>query len=790
MLLTITDIINHVIYYNKDNGYIVFKTKNGSIMSGTHIGEDHGDLKNISIVAKGEWKQHKTYGNQFHFKSLEITEDPLFYFLSKIVKGIGPQLAKEIIKKFGSSKTETILNENPTMLRLVKGIKKKKIEKISLSWKKFKHIKEMTEFLSPYGVTPLLIMKIFNFFNDQENYKNFNLVEQIKKNIYILTQIPGIGFKTADHIALSSGISPSDENRIEACIEFIIFNYTKNEGNSCMDIDLLTELTIKETQLEKNEDNEAVAIDEISIQKKILQMVKKETVSLLDQNTVTLPFLKFAEETILKILTQKGKYPELKIISDIEGYIRNKEEQLGFSFSSKQKAAIIEVNRGKKAFLLSGYAGTGKSTIAKAILDLLLKEHPSDKIMCCALSGIASDRIRKTTGYQAATIQSLLVKYKASNEPLEYEVLLIDESSMVNSEIMYKIIKALPKNATIILAGDPAQLPPIGAGNPFSDLIDSKQIPGVELTQIYRQDENSVITLFANQIREAKLPEDFEKNTFSDWTFEDISIKNSWELKKRVDAGELPRNAIEESRAINNTKILNKIRSTALSYSRILHTFLHEKKLDLYISYFQIIAPMKAGTLGIENINKVIQAAINPRKDKKYIVNLQVFTIHLYDKVIHVVNKFMPSTDSNSFKNGKEMEKRKIFNGMLGVVFKIDHEEELIYIYYPNDDIVVEYGFDEARDMIKLAYALTSHKTQGSQFNTVVLPITYSHYIMSNIKLFYTAITRAEKKIILLGERDAFKTGCKRVNTVTRDTIIKRNTVRKLQYGDEGSIVK
>jgi len=775
---TLTDTVERVIFYNDETNYIVLKTSNGSILSGVY---DNGDLSNVNITVTGNWKNHKTYGNQFCFTSLEIAEEPIFYFLSKLVKGIGPKLAKEIIHKFGSKKTEQILNESPTMLRIIKGIKKEKIKQIAKSWAEFKHIKEVTEFLSPYGVTSTLVLKIFNHFQEKMKKSNFNMVREIKNNIYILTQVKGIGFKKADEIALSSGIDPFDKNRIEACIEFIVFDYTKNEGNSCMDTELLKDMVIEETAIEEK-NNKIVKLDQLLVYQSISKMVANETISVLDETTVTLPFLKFAEENILSILSKKSNYKSgLKITSSLDKYIIEKEEELGFSFSDNQKEAIAKVNEDKKAFILYGYAGTGKSTISKAILDLLSKQYYHDKILCCALSGIASDRIRKTTGYEAATIQSLLVKCKVSGHPLNCDVLLIDEASMVNSEIMYRIIKAVSERTVIILVGDPAQLPPIGAGNPFSDLIDSKQIEAVELTQIYRQSEDSVITLFANQVREACVPEDFLNDGYTDWFFKDISIKDFWGLKKRVENGELPKSVLKETREINNRNILNEITNIAISHLKQLQTLLFEKKLDEYITSFQIIAPMKAGILGVENINTVIQSTINPRNDKKYFIDLKLFKLKLYDKVIHVVNKFMQCNSSDAFKNGKEMNKRKIFNGMLGVVFKIDHEDGLIYIYYPNDDLVVEYSFEEAKEMIKLAYALTSHKTQGSQFATVVIPMTFSHYVMSNVKLLYTAITRAENKLILVGEKDAFKTGCKRIDVVTRDTIIKRKIEKKVK---------
>lgn len=775
----ISDIVEKTLFYSPDSGYIVLKTKNGSIITGVHTGSNN--LDGLSISASGLWQEHKTYGMQFVAGEIEITEEPLFYFLTKIVKGIGPKIARSLLNKFGAQRFEKILNESPSDLANIKGIKTKKAEKIIESWRQFKHLKAATEYLSPFGVTSSMVARIYSHFQDSIEKGQFSLVDNLKKNIYITTKVPGIGFKTADKVALSTGIDPFCSERLESCIEYIVYKYTNDEGNSCMDIDLLVQKVEEESAIQNEE--ELKKVDASIISNAVSSMSAMEKLYLIDARTVTLPFLKHCEEQIYNIMLNKTRKMGVPLISNIEKYIKEKEAELGFSFAQKQKTAIEEVNIGRKAFLLSGYAGTGKSTISKAILDLYHGFYSHSEIMCCALSGIASDKIRKTSGYQAATIQSLLVKaYMSENSDgtLPYKVLLVDECSMINSETMYKLLKTLGKDSSVILVGDPAQFPPIGAGNPFSDLIECKQIAAIELTQIYRQSENSVITYFANQIREAQMPDGFDKEGFEDWDFRSIDIDGYWALKKKVEAKEAQKSELEAARNDNNERIALNIQNIFAQKAKEMSSFLHKKEIGKYLSCLQIVTPMKNGILGTNNLNNLIQGTINKRTNKNQVLDCGQFNISLFDKVIHLTNKMMDCCSPLEFKNGDAMYKIRIYNGMLGMVFKIIQEDELMYVYFPADDLVVEYSFQEATEMLGLAYALTGHKTQGSQFHTVIVPITYSHYVMSNIKMLYTMITRAEKKVILVGESSAFKTGCKRKDVTARDTIMKRKFARKV----------
>ena len=580
----------------------------------------------------------------------------------------------------------------------------------------------------------------------------------------------GIGFKTADKLARASGIDIQDDNRVKACIDYVIFFYTNNNGNSCITKEFLFELINLELGIE-DVDGNRVLISKEKFESNISELIENKELVKIGEDKLSSSFLNFVENSIIEIIKSKINNSEI-LIDDIDYYIKAKESQMGFNFSNEQKEAIRVVNEGYKVFILAGYAGSGKSTISKAILELFEMKYSKDKIVCCALSGMASDRIRKATKFNSFTIQSMLVKLQKSKlKVLDYDVILLDESSMVNSELMYKLLKAIKPEAIIILVGDPAQLPPIGAGNPFSDLITLNIAPTIELTKIYRQNDDKVIVYFANQIREAKTPSNF-KAKFDDFFFLNTPIENYFSLKAKHKKKEITDIEWKKIRELNSLAILKKIEISAKRIRNKLFNFFKEKNTFDYLFYFQVITPMKSGLLGVDELNLFLQKTINPQKIS---VNLGKVKLNLFDKVLHIKNIDMDSMNPEDFKSryGENFFiKRRIFNGMVGVLIKINFTDELLYIYYPNDHIVVEYSFDNAREFVRLAYALTIHKTQGSEYKNVVIPITYSHFMMLNNKLLYTAITRAKDKVVLIGEDYAFKSCCKRLDVTKRDTIM------------------
>lgn len=760
----ISGTVKNVVYQNKDNGYTVLRTTKQRTLCGT-VYDASVNLADAEFVATGEWQKHKKFGYQFHFEEFTINESELFYFLSRIVKGVGKKLAKHLIKTYGEKELETLLDNNPNELIKIKGIKQKKLKKITSNWNKFKDLKNLAQSLLPYGATQAIVNKVYRHFKD-----NNKISAQIKENPYIITEVKGIGFKTADKISRAMGIPPHSHYRIKACINYILLDYTMSQGNSCIKRELLYKLLNEEIAI-VDENKNTTDLTEEQFKQVIIEMESEKNIVFLSDDKITSSFLYYAEKFILDTAKNKGSLKSIPIAKNIDNYIALKEKEMKILFSEEQKQVIEFANNGHSLFILCGYAGTGKSLISKAILDLLSKRYGKELLMCCALSGIASDRIRKSSGYQAGTIQSLLIKAKKGGGKLPYKVILLDETSMVNSEILYKLFKVSNADTIFILVGDPAQLPPIGAGDPFHDIIKKEIVPVVELTKIYRQSEDKVITYFANQIRQARVPGDYKKK-YNDFEYIDVSINNYFALKKKLKDKEL-----RKLREENTQKILQSISQKAFGYRKNLQHFLEIRDIINFVTYFQLITPVKNGVLGVDNLNIQLQNILNPQSDSHKLIDLGLVKFHLFDKVVHVTNQDMDCYLPQDFKDKNRDEKikrKRVFNGMIGVLFQIDHQEELLWVFYPNDSLVVEYTFDEARDLLRLAYALTIHKTQGSEFRNVIIPMSYSHFIMLNNKLLYTAVTRAKEKCIIIGESYAFISACKRKDVVIRDTVMKQ----------------
>jgi exodeoxyribonuclease V alpha subunit len=760
--IEIVGTIKHVVYQNQENGYTVLKTKNDKTLCGT-LYEVSANLQNAEFIAKGQWGKHKNFGPQFMFSEFQVNESKLFYFLSRIVRGLGRKLANNLIENYGEEELENILDKSPEILLTVKGIKHKKLKKITNSWHKFKHLKGIADVIIPYGGTQAIVNRIYRHFQDNPNIGNM-----LKENPYLMTEIRGIGFKTADRITLKMGISPDSMYRIKACINYIILNDSNTNGNSCIELEDLVKLCLEELVTEDSQNS----VNSKQIQNAITELLEEKQLAELGNNRVTSAYLYFAEKFLLD--TARNNQEGNIFHPDIDNYITNKEKEMNIQLGDEQKQAIYLANQGYRLFILCGYAGTGKSTISKAILDLVKTKVAEKNIICCALSGIAAERIRKTSGFQAFTIQSLLMKIEKDKDTLPYTVILIDESSMVNSEILYKLLKSIKEETIVIMVGDPAQLPPIGPGNPFSDLIQHQILPIIELKKIYRQSEEKVLTIFANQIREANVPQNFKRN-YEDFEYIDVSIPN-YSVQRQV----LEKSELKKLRDENNHLIMKKILQLALSHKNKLSELRREKNIAEYIVYLQVISPIKNGILGVDNINNELQALLNPAKDENKIINLGLTTFHINDKVVHTSNMDMDTYSEENFKKKekeKYAEKKRIFNGMIGIFFEIDKTEELLFVYYPNDRMIVEYTFDEARDLLQLAYSLTIHKTQGSEFQNIVIPITMSHFTMLNNKLLYTAITRAKTKCTLIGESFAFIRACKHKDATIRETVINQLVV-------------
>ena len=726
----------------EDDGFFIARLKSNEKISGTYYESDVSHLKGAAITLKGEWEEHKKYGKTFKFESLRVNQNELFFFLNRIVKGFTKKLSAELIEKFGEEGLIAILDNDIERLLEFSGIKEKRLKKIQDSWKKFRSMRELGEFLSPYDVSPVLLTTIATAMKDvQEPSK------RIKDNPYVLTNISGIGFKRADELALKMGVEPEADNRISAAMDYALSNYCEQQGNSCVEKKLLFSLLDELLDFHAKQNLYEAAL---------IERVSEQSIVLMKNDRVSPSRLYDAEKFLYDDFTSRAKADFGVIKTDLDEFLTQSDLQLG----EQQREAVEIINKGAGILFLVGYAGTGKSTTSRTILNLLHVRH--FEIMTCALSGIASQRIADTTGFPSSTIQSLLVRYEDRDE-FPFSVLLIDEASMINSSLFARLISKVKKECVLIIVGDDAQLPPIGAGNVLSDCLTLAIAPIVKLTRIYRQSEEQAITFIANDIRQAIVPQYHQK--YDDFEFLDVSILNYYAVKNSLSQSEF--SALREE---NSAHILATIMHEVVKVIEKARLRLKNKEIASYLNYFQVITPMKGGTLGTDNLNKVLQEYFNPNPKK--FVRKGGSEFRLMDKVVHTKNENMTSWSTEGFKEREDSAERRVFNGMSGLLFRIDEDEEQAYVYYPNEDMVVLYEYEQLKSHLMLSYALTIHKVQGMEYDIVVIPITFSHYIMHNTKLIYTAITRAKHRCILVGEGSAFESACRRVDVTKRDTVL------------------
>ncbi|HEX5329330.1 AAA family ATPase [Sulfuricurvum sp.] len=740
--------IDRIIYQN--NGFFIAALKGGDKISAHYYESDVDNLKDAAVTLKGSWEEHAQHGRTFKAQSLIVNQNELFFFLNRVVKGFTKKLTAELIEKYGTEGLIDILDNDCDRLLEIKGMNEKRLLKLSSGWKQFRSMRALGEFLAPYGVTPALLRLIAGALKELKDP-----IEAIKHNPYGLMRINGIGFKKADEIALNMGLSADDERRIQAAMEYTLSEYCDSEGNSCIEknalfakLDLLVALGDQRTYEEALDDR-----------------LREGSITLLPSSKLSPTRIYEAETLLIEQFKRRGKNTHEPLCDDLRAFC----EAHALTLGEQQFSALELINRGAGLILLVGYAGTGKSTTAKALLDLLSTRHEPSLIMTCALSGIASQRIRERSGYQSSTIQSLLVRFE-SHDTMPFQVILIDEASMINSMLFARLMAKIDRDATVIIVGDDAQLPPIGAGSPLSDAIALNLAPTVMLTQIYRQSPDQAIALIANEVRKGIIPN--YQESYEDFTFLNVDLPNRYALKNSLTATEF-----EEVLKTHAHNTLAAIADVTLKYLSESREKLESKQIREYLSAFQVISPMRGNALGVDNLNLLLQSYFNPNPKKKVKTLKGEFGLH--DKVVHTKNENLPSTTPEEFKERNDPSERRIFNGMCGLIFRLDEEEELCYVYYPNEELIVHYKYDQISDYLNLSYALSVHKVQGMEYEQVVMVMSFSHHIMLNTKLLYTALTRAKKHCILVGESGAFESACRRLEHSKRSTVMQEVALTK-----------
>lgn len=698
-------VVEHITYQNQENGWSVMKVKvkgydNLVTLTGSLLDVPVGSV----LLVDGDWRVDPKYGQQFVAQSwTEVMPATLYgiekYLGSGLIKGIGPAYAKAIVSRFGLETIDVIENDIERLLEVPR-LGKKRMEKIRESWEKQKEIKEVMVFLQGHGVSTAFAAKIYRKYEKES-------IAKVKDNPYQLADdIWGIGFKTADSIASKMGYEKNDPRRCRSGILYTL-NELAEEGHVYAEPEQLVEAAVKLLEAEEAPVRQALAT----------MMEAKDVIA--DNDVIYLPPFYYAENGSakrLQSLLSDNSLSNSNVAAEPEAEYGAKSG--GIVYDEVQQAAIQKA-LDSKVMVLTGGPGTGKTTTTQGIIAAFKARHMS--ILLAAPTGRAAKRMTEATGMEAKTIHRLLEYnpmdgYKRNEEnPLEGDALIVDECSMIDILLFYNLMKAIPSNMRLILVGDIDQLPSVGAGNVLRDIIDSRQIPVVRLTRIFRQAQSSRIVMNAHAINVGQFP----------------NIKNGLDTDfffiNQEDADEMVRLII------------------GLVRDRL------PKKYGYPPKEIQVLTPMQRGTVGAGNLNIELQNALNP-------TGLSLarggYTFRQGDKVMQIRNNY----DNN------------VFNGDIGYITAVDTNERTLTVTFDNRP--VEYDITEL-DEIGLAYAITIHKSQGSEFPVVVMPVTMKHFVMLQRNLIYTGITRAKKICVLVGTTKAL------AYAIRNQTVSKRNTKLK-----------
>lgn len=704
-------ILAEIIYYNKGNGYTVALVENEETQEQfTTVGYMHEPTKGRTFAFTGEWKNHTTYGEQFAFQSyreeLPQTPDGIENFLaSGIIKGIGKKTAIAIVKKFGKE-TFRIMEEEPERLTQVDGIGKVKAEAIKEAFQAQRELAKIVLYFQNYGISTNCALKLFKVYGE-------NTIPCIEENPYqLVDDIFGVGFRKADSIAEKLGMDPQSNNRIRSGITYVLRVFI-NEGHTFAPQKLFCE-TVAELL-----DIGAEQVYEIMIEMAFDGEIHIENIE--DRAVVYQMSYYLAEQKVCRKLIDlegaivKPVNPHGNDIIDLT------EQQSGITLSENQKEAI-KATLDNGVTVITGGPGTGKTTIINIIMSIF--QYNGYKTAIAAPTGRAAKRITETSGYDASTIHRLLEYYysegedmmrfgKNEEDPLDFDAVIIDEASMIDILLMKALLDAIPIGTKLIIVGDADQLPPVGAGNVLRDIIDSEIIPSVRLTEIFRQAKESLIVVNAHNINRGEYPDYNERD------------KDFFLLRRRTEKEML-------------ATIVDLCARRLPSYY---------ENCDV-MRDVQVVTPVRKGLLGTNSLNRELQGILNPpsenRKEKK-------FTHRLFregDKVMQMKNNYqLEWKRMDDFSDG-----RGIFNGDCGFIETIDKENNEVTIVF-DESKYVTYDFSQL-DEIELAYAVTVHKSQGSEFPIVIMPISWFPPMLATRNLLYTAVTRAKKAVILVGSEN------------------------------------
>ena len=732
-LETLTAVVQETTFRNDDNGYTVLRVGSGRSQQ-TVVGMMPELSPGENVTFEGTWGEHPVYGRQFNARTCTITPPTgktaiEKYLGSGLIRGIGPSTAKMIVKHFGDQ-TLDIMDEHPERLIEVSGIGKKKAAMIIESYIQQMGMRRTLVFLQNYGLSPNLAMKIAKYYGE-------NTVELIRQNPYrMVLDIDGVGFLTADRIALSMGVDPQSEFRIRAALFYLMNEAAGNGGHTYLPRDLLVSRACQ--MLHAEESLIETQITEAMIEKMLIGFAFADC-----DHAVCLPMYFQAETEIAFRMHQLMTARPYKIVHGLDKRIGEYEKLNGVRFSAQQKKAIRSaVEEG--VMVITGGPGTGKTTIIRCIIYLLNEDND---ILLCAPTGRAAKRMSEATGEEAKTIHRLLeyggdedVFARGEDYPLDADCIIVDEMSMVDVKLMRGLLRAILPGTRLILVGDSDQLPSVGAGNVLSDMLESDAVPVVRLTDIFRQDEKSMIVLNAHRINHGELPVLRTRDT--DFFFE--------------------RKPLQTDAAQTICTLLAQRLPKFLGYPQ--GRWAEEATRNI-----QVLSPTKKGDCGAFMLNKILQNTLNPESpDRDAIIHGET-EFRVGDKVIQTKNDYqLEFTRRTPF--GTE-EGTGVFNGDVGYIVRMDPAEHMLTVCF-DDERFVTYQKQQL-DALELAYCLTVHKSQGSEFPVVVMPVVSGPPMLMARNLLYTALTRARQLVVLVGREDVIG------QMVANDHVAKRYTTLK-----------
>lgn len=700
--------VENIIFQSDDKRFCVFRMKCASDGMITAVYHGAAPFMGEMIRVTGEWISHPRFGRQFNITGYQSvmpdSAEGVERFLSSgAVRGVGKTMASRIVEFFGKDTLE-ILGKNPERLAEIPGIGAKKAEIIGKSYSEISDLREIMLFLEQNGVSGSYAAKLQIAYGD-------TAIDRIKINPYILiTDIEGIGFKTADRIALSLGFDLASTERIRAGIIYVL-NMAASGGHTC----------IPEEELLRYAER-VLQADYMVVETVFRDMVEKDMLRTEDwggQRFIYPEYLYRAETGVAHMLLALRDHPESLGKVDEEKIMEVWEAEAGIELAEAQKEAIRSSLK-FGVFALTGGPGTGKTTIIKGILSVL--KRAGCKVLLAAPTGRAARRLEAAAGEKAQTVHRML-EYNVSGtfgknaeDLLEAQAVIVDEASMLDIALFYHLLEALPLGCRLVLAGDVDQLPSVGPGSVLKDIIQSGKMPVVRLREIFRQAEISPIVRNAHRINRGMMPECVSDSDFSMMEFEE-----------------------EEQAAAYITN------------------FYADKTRDGRWQALQVLSPMHKGACGVRNLNSLLQMRVNPPSpEKNEILRPDGTVLRLGDKVMQIRNNY----------------EKDVYNGDIGQIVNIKEKE--VTVWYPDrqEDEYVCYSESEY-DELQLAYALSVHKSQGSEYSQIVLALMPGHYIMLQRNLLYTAVTRAREKVVLVGTKAALYTAVSNDRTKRRYSLLK-----------------